>query len=233
MYFIKNFIQVILLYIFSIIVVFGFMMLLPAKLVFVFANYVWTPGALFLTGARVKANGRENIQDGKFYIFMANHSSWSDIPCMYTGTRRQLRFIAKMELKRNFILGPIMRKMDMIFIDRSNPSKSAASMKVAIKQIQEGRDIVIFPEGTRTKTGNLNRFKRGGFKLAIDAGVEIIPVGIIGSGKVWPRNNFSFRSGKITVNVGKPVSTKGLTEKDVNELSNKVKNDIQQLIDLK
>lgn len=230
--FIKNLIIAFLLYLASFIIVFVFMMLVPVRAVYFLGIYLWTPVIFFILGNKLKVSGRENLEEGKYYIFMANHSSWSDIPAAFGATRRGLHFIAKQELSSHFILGPIMRKMQMVFIDRSNPRKSAASMKIAIERIKQGCDIMIFPEGTRTRTGEMNRFKRGGFKLAAESKVEIVPLGISGSAHAWGVDNITFHRGTITVNIGRPIPTTDCaTDEDINRLSDKVKTEIEKLID--
>ena len=131
-----------------------------------------------------------------------------------------LHFLAKEELKRNIFTGFVLRKMQMVFIDRQNAQKSVASMRQAVDLISQGMDIAIFPEGTRTKTGKLNPFKKGGFKLAINSQTDIVPVTIKNSAKAWSRSNMRFRPTKVTVCFGKPISVQGLQENDALQIAN-------------
>ena len=108
----------------------------------------------------------------------------------------------------------------MIFIDRKNAQKSVASMRQAVDLISQGMDIAIFPEGTRTKTGELNPFKKGGFKLAINSQTDIVPVTIKNSAKAWSRSNLRFRPTKVIVCFGKPISVQGLQENDAVQIAN-------------
>ncbi|MCQ2959792.1 MAG: 1-acyl-sn-glycerol-3-phosphate acyltransferase [Bacteroidales bacterium] len=159
---------------------------------------------------------------------MANHSSFFDIPCLFYASKRMLHFLAKEELRHNIFTGFMLKKIQMIFIERGNAQKSATSMRHAVDLISQGMDIAIFPEGTRTKDGNLNSFKKGGFKLAISSQTDIVPVTIKNSAKAWSRSNIRFRPTKVTVCFGEPISVQGLSENDAVLLSNKVSNIIKQ-----
>jgi 1-acyl-sn-glycerol-3-phosphate acyltransferase len=165
----------------------------------------------------------ENLDPKQHYIFMANHASFFDIACLFYASKRRLHFIAKQELGRQFFTGYMLRKLQIIFIDRSNAQRSAASMRQAIETIKSGKDIAIFPEGTRTKTGKLGTFKKGGFKIAIQSQTPIVPVVIENSARAWARNNIRFRPTTVIVRFGKPIETDHLHEENSMELLNTVR----------
>jgi len=219
-----NLIQVIFSALWTVFIVYIISPFLNYKAAFWITIHVWTPVITFLILSKIETKGLENIDSNKHYIFMANHSSYFDIVCLFNATKRNLHFIAKEELSRQFFTGYMLRKLKIIFIDRSNAQNSARSMKQAIEVIKNGKNVAIFPEGTRTKTGNLGAFRRGGFKLAIQAQTEIIPVAISKSAKAWPRNNFSFRPTTVTLTFGKPISIQGYSENDTKEIQDKVVN---------
>ena len=220
---IVNSIQVILLVFWIVFTVYGIGSITTKKGAFNFTVRVWSPVMIWILLSRVKVVGKENLDPNTHYLFMANHSSYFDIPCLFHATKRNLHFLAKDELRTNFFTGYMLKKIEMIFINRSSPQKSAESMRKAVHFIKQGRNIAIFPEGTRSKTGKVGAFKRGGFKLAVNSQLPIVPVIITNSAKAWPLSNFNFRPAKITVEFKPPISTVGLSEREISELMMQVK----------
>ena len=215
-----NLIQLILLAFWTLFYVYVISLLLPSKATLWLTVHLWAPVNSYIIFSPIKAEGLENLDPNKNYVFMANHSSFFDIPCLFWGSKRMLHFVAKEELKHNVFTGFVLRKMQMIFIDRKNAQKSVSSMRQAVDLISQGMDIAIFPEATRTKTGELNPFKKGGFKLAINSQTDIVPVTIKNSAKAWSRSNMRFRPTKVTVCFGKPISVQGLQESDALQVAN-------------
>jgi 1-acyl-sn-glycerol-3-phosphate acyltransferase len=105
-----------------------------------------------------------------------------------------------------------------IFIDRSDRRKAVTSLKAAALKIKQGKNVIMFPEGTRSKNGKLAAFKSGAFHLALDAGVNIIPIHIEGTHEIWPATSNKITPGKLTVNIGKPIDTSKYSKKTVKEL---------------
>lgn len=204
--------------------VFGYIitLFLPSRITHWLSVYLWSPVTIFFTLSRIKIEGLENIDKDNHYIFMANHSSFFDIPAIFWASKRMLHFMAKEELKHNIFTGFLCIKMRTIFIDRSNAQKTTSSMRNAIELASEGMDIAIFPEGTRTKTGEMGPFKRGGFKFAINSNVDIVPVTIKKSATAWSRDNIHFHPTQVIVHFGKPISVQGLQETDASKLSAEV-----------
>lgn len=213
-----NIIQVILLVVWIVFTVYGVGSVTTKRGAFNFTVRVWSPGIAAILLTRIKVIGKENLAPDSPYIFMANHTSYFDIPCLFAATKRRLHFIAKDELRTNFFTGYMLKKIEMIFINRSNAQKSAESMRKAISFMKEGRNIAIFPEGTRSKTGKIGNFKRGGFKMAIQSELPIVPIVIHNSAKAWPLSNFNFKPTTVTVEFKPPIPTKGLTEADIPKL---------------
>lgn len=174
------------------------------------ARKVWAPYLTWVPGGRMKVYGKENIIEGQNYIFISNHKSFLDIPLLYIATNRNLRFMAKEELLKNPLLGGIMRKVKVIPVKRTSVGSAAESLKHANEALQNGADIVVFPEGTRAQGEEIQPFKKGAFQLAQHSEALLLPIAIKNSQKVWPRNNFGFKSGEIIVNIGKPYA---ITEK--------------------
>ncbi len=214
---ILNIIQLILVAFWTLLFVYVLTLLLPPKASLWLTVHLWAPVTSFIVLSPIKSEGLEKLDPKKNYVFMANHSSYFDIPCLFYGSRRMLHFLAKEELKHNIFTGFMLRKIQMIFIERGNAQ--ASSMRQTVDLISQGMDIAIFPEGTRTKTGELSPFKKGGFKMAINSQTDIVPVTIKNSAKAWSRSNIRFRPTKVIVHFGDPISVKGLQENEATKLA--------------
>ena len=171
-----------------------------------FAKHLWSPVALLIMGGRLEIIGTEKIVAGKPYVVMSNHCSYLDIPALFIALPFTIYFVAKKELKRMPFLGWFMMLSGAIFIDRKNTAKAKESLADAAKLIAKGKNVMVFPEGTASKNGQIGEFKKGGFHLSNDANAYILPVRIEGTYHVWPSaNKLNMRRGKITVIVGDPI----------------------------
>ena len=154
---------------------------------------------------------REGIQP---VIFMGNHQSQLDPPYLLGAIPVHAVYIAKRELKWVPFIGWAAAAAGAIFIDRSNRERAVASLHEAAMKIRGGRNVVIFPEGTRTRTGALLPFKKGGFNLALDAGVPIVPFAIQGGFRILPKGAKRVRPGLYEVRFGAPVDTAAFPERE-------------------
>jgi 1-acyl-sn-glycerol-3-phosphate acyltransferase len=159
---------------------------------------LWARIALFLSHTPVELRGAEHLPDGPF-ILMSNHQSSFDIFSLIAAVPRRIYWIAKKELFDIPVFGPSMRRGGYIPLDRSDGRKALKSMENAAAIIRQGSSVVMFPEGTRSVDGQLLPFKRGGFMLAVRAGVPVIPVTINGSGRVNPSGQIRLYNGRITL----------------------------------
>ncbi|HNQ47165.1 MAG: lysophospholipid acyltransferase family protein [Syntrophorhabdus sp.] len=167
----------------------------------------WAKIHLMTSGIQVSVTGLENISSPP-YIFMCNHQSALDIFSLLNGLPVQFKWIAKRELFYIPFLGWAMKRAGYISLDRKHPREAIKAMDDAAKKIREGTNIIIFPEGTRSKDGHLLPFKKGGFSLALRAKVPIVPVGISGSNRLQPKGSFiPNQKGVIYLRIGKPVET--------------------------
>ncbi len=169
----------------------------------------WSRMIVWTVGAHVRVHGTEYIRPGVSYVFLSTHQSYMDIPVMLGYLPAQLRIAAKKELFRVPFLGWHLRRAGHISIDRSSRTDAIASLRRAAHDIRGGVCAFIFPEGTRSGDGTLQPFKKGGFKLAVQAGVPIIPVTIIGTRRILPRDSIIFRPGPVRVYVDAPIPTAG------------------------
>ncbi|MBM4262673.1 MAG: 1-acyl-sn-glycerol-3-phosphate acyltransferase [Deltaproteobacteria bacterium] len=191
-------------------------------------NRFWTWIILWAGGVSLKVRGLEHIDPRQPYIFMVNHQSNVDIPVLVQSLPQfQLRWVAKKELLKVPFFGWAMWATKHVTVDRNDPQGAVRSLKVAQERMAAGISIVVFPEGTRSRDGKLQRFKKGGFLLAAQAGKPIVPVTINGSGRLLPSGAFQLRPGTIEVTVDKPVSVVGFRAGNLRLLSNQVRDTIQ------
>lgn len=179
----------------------------------------WARFSLWCANCPVEVTGRENIPDGPA-VYMPNHVSHFDVFAILGHLDVQFRWTVKKELFRIPLLGLAMKRAGYILIDRGNHEKAVRSLKVAAERIRQGTSIVIFPEGTRSFDGELQYpFKKGGFHLAIQSGVPIVPITVVGTREILPKHKMRVKPGKITMNIGKPVNSQG---KDLSSLMEEV-----------
>lgn len=187
---------------------------------------LWAKILLMLANTKVKVIGEENLLRGKPQIFMANHQSDFDILISLAFIPVQFRWIAKKELFAIPVFGAAMRSAGYIEIDRSNHEKAMHSIDEAALSIRRGKSIMTFPEGTRSRDGEIKAFKQGTFYLAIKSGVPIVPVSIIGSGRIMPKRSLKIKAGQIKLVFGKPIEVVDYDIEKRHELIEKVRNEI-------
>jgi 1-acyl-sn-glycerol-3-phosphate acyltransferase len=158
-----------------------------------------------LAGVRVEINGLERLDPAKTYIFLSNHSSNLDPPILMPLLPRRTSVLVKKELFRIPILGRAMRMGSLVPVDRSRRDAAVHSLRAAADVLRSGISMTIFVEGTRSFDGRLLRFKKGPFYLAMDSGVEVVPVTIAGTHELMPKGRFSIRSGTVRVTFHPPI----------------------------
>ncbi len=182
-------------------------------------------GILFLGGVKLKITGLENLDKNKAYIFVSNHSSQFDIPTLQFAIQQKTSIVYKKELGRIPLFGWQMRLGPYIMIDRENVESAVKSIELAKKVMSEKNiSILLFAEGTRSKTGEVQPFKRGAFYLASRVGFPIVPVSISGAEKILPKGKFMIKGGTINVHFEKPILTDNIkNRKDEIDLMEKVR----------
>ena len=167
------------------------------------ARTMWSPGILWICGARLEVSGIDNIDRSCSYIFVSNHLSFLDIPILFRVIPVNLYFVAKEEIKKMPFVGWYMWATGMIFIDRANRDKAFQSLKRAGKLIRNGKNVIMFPEGTRSKDGEISQFKKGPFVLASESDLPVIPIALSGPEKIVPANAWTVNPGPVKVEIGK------------------------------
>lgn len=185
---------------------------------------LWAKILLLISNTRVEVIGKENILRGKPQIFMANHQSDFDILIVLGHIPGQFRWIAKKELFNIPVFGAAMRNAGYIEIDRHNHEKAMRSLDEAALRIKEGKSVMTFPEGTRSRNGEIKSFKQGTFHLALKSGVPIIPVSIVGSGQIMPKRSLKVTPGKVRLIIDKPIEVTNFSIENRHELIEKVRN---------
>ena len=183
----------------------------------------WAQNKIKLAGATVKIFGEENIPKNETVLFMSNHQSNFDIALFLACIKTKKGFVAKLELGKIPILNQWMKKIDCVFMDRSSIRKSAEAIAEATKLLKNGRSMVIFPEGTRSKTGALSDFKAGSFKLATKPKVPIVPVTLDGTYKLMEAQGGKVKPATVNMYIHPPIETANLTKEEQLELPERVK----------
>jgi len=189
---------------------------------------LWARIILWSAFVRLRVEGASRVGEGPV-VFMSNHESWLDIPALLVAIPGQVRFLAKKTLFPIPFLGWAMRAMGFIPVDRENRRTAIKSFDEAAARIRAGRSVLVFPEETRTPDGTLLPFQRGGFLIALKAGLPIVPVGIEGARRVMPKKSYLIRPGRIVVRFGEPIATAGLGVTAKGELMERVRAAIEEL----
>jgi 1-acyl-sn-glycerol-3-phosphate acyltransferase len=203
--------------------VFGLIAVLVASLVnqrlgSYFGGVIWSRVNAFFIPAFIQVKGKEHIRPEISYVVVSNHMSYFDIFMIYGWLGIDIKWVMKKELARIPGLGFGSKKVGHIFIDRSNSRVAMESLNEAKKKLTGGTSVVIFPEGTRSKTGEMGHFKRGAFKLALDLNLHILPVTLNGTGNIWPTDSMDIFPGRSELIVHKPIDIRKYDEGMIHEL---------------
>lgn len=191
----------------------------------------WAQSQLKMSGAKVTVYGKENIPKDVPVVFMSNHQSNFDIPLLMVHINKSKGFVAKTELKKVAILRDWMEQINCVFMDRNDLRQSVKTIIEGIKLIKEGKSLVIFPEGTRSKGGSIGEFKGGSFKLATKPKVPIVPITINGSYKLLEQNGNKVKAAEVEIYIHPMIETANLTKEEADALPGKVKVIIMSKLD--
>lgn len=173
------------------------------------AAWLWAPGLMVFTGGRFEIEGDDAIDWSKPYLVVANHQSVIDICALFRAVPVPMRFLLKEEMRRVPFVGWYARMTGMLFITRDNRRSGPLLRRQAAALLAGGQTLCLFPEGTRSRDGSLGTFKAGSLQAAIDAGVQVLPVALQGTGAVLPVDGFfKVRPGTIRAVVGQPIAVR-------------------------
>lgn len=183
----------------------------------------WGKSILMISGIKVSITGLEHLEADRSYIFMSNHQSNFDIPVLFSKLNVQFRWLAKAELFKIPIFGRSMRGAGYISIDRSDRRSAFKSLERAAESIRNGTSVLVFPEGTRSTDGHLLPFKKGGFVLAVDAAVPVVPIIITGTHAIMQKGDMLIRRRPVRVEVLSPIDASEFTRKNKDQLIERVR----------
>src|ERR1700744_4581772 len=169
----------------------------------------------WLNGIRYRIEGYENLPDGPAVLLSKHQSAWETLafPALMP---RPLCYVFKRELLYVPFFGWALGLLKMVHINRKDGKYAFESViKQGKTRMDEGAWVIMFPEGTRTRTGTQGKYKTGGARFAVATGAPVVPIAH-NAGRVWPRNSFIKYPGIVTVSIGKPIDTRGLTPDEVN-----------------
>ncbi len=200
--------------------------------VYWWASRTWSRWLVRASGCRVVVEGIENIALDRPQIFSSNHVSHFDVIALAANIPKPFRFVAKKELARIPVFGTAWKAAGHISVDRADRASAVASLDAAGQLIrQDNSSVVIFPEGTRSITGELQPFKKGAFMLALRTGVEIVPAAVLGTRRILPKGAWRLRSGPVIVRFGAPIETTRYDEAARDALIEVVRGRIEQLLE--
>lgn len=172
----------------------------------------WSRSIFWLMFLPVSVDGKENIQQGQSYVFVANHQSMFDVWLIYGWLPVIYKWLMKAELRRVPFVGTACKAAGHIFVDRRNSKAAVESLKNVEKQLVNGVCTVIFPEGTRSLNGEVGRFKRGAFQIAWDLGLPVIPLSLDGCFEVMPKGKPFVNHHAVHMHIGQPIDLKQFTD---------------------
>ena len=196
---------------------------------FKFFGVIWGKTLSFIFNIKLIVKGKHNLQD-RNYIFVANHASLIDIPLLLIAVNRYTVFIAKSELSKIPIFKSILDMAGFIFVDRKNNDNAVKSMNNLMDDIKKiPRSVAIFPEGTRTRDGELLPFKKGAAIFAINTDIPVIPVAISGTFSWSKKKLFDISQSVISFEFGEPITTENYSFDDRDYLTEKIKTNIKNM----
>jgi 1-acyl-sn-glycerol-3-phosphate acyltransferase len=186
----------------------------------------WAKVALWISGVKVDVKGLENVDSEVPRVYATNHQSYFDIFALFACLPVSFRFVLKQELMRIPVFGSAIKSAGHVAVDRTDHRKAVKSMDEAAEKMKRGASMLIFPEGTRSEDGRLQPFKNGGFRLALKAGVDVVPVAIINSRHIVPKGSLRINKGTFGLSIGKPIPVRDYSKKDVDKLMQRVRDAI-------
>jgi 1-acyl-sn-glycerol-3-phosphate acyltransferase len=191
-----------------------------------FFQGLWVDWLLRTNGIHIRLEGMENLKKDQSYILVSNHASILDIPALISAAPFPVRFLAKKSLLWFPIFGWVLYFSGHILIDLQSAQSTLRSLKKAPSLLKKGISIIVFPEGTRSPDGEVQEFKRGAFLLARHSKVPVVPISIIGTYEMLPRQGWCFWPGTMHIRMGEPNPTRDLSHQESRGLMRRVRETI-------
>lgn len=184
---------------------------------------IWARGCLWASWSRVTVVGVENFRKQKVAVYASNHTSYMDTPVIFASLPFQFRILAKKSLWEWPFIGWWLQRSGQMPIDTANPHATLSSLGGGVKALRSGMPLFVFPEGGRTTVGQLQPFLSGAAYMAIRAQVPLVPLALSGVYDLLPIHTHHFYPSKLTLLVGEPIDTKGMTVRQIDELTERMR----------
>jgi 1-acyl-sn-glycerol-3-phosphate acyltransferase len=191
----------------------------------------WARACVWISGCRVTVRGAARLQEHAAAVYASNHTSYMDTPVVFSSLPFQFRILAKKELWPIAFIGWYLNRSGQIPIDTVNTHATLSSLGAGVKTLRAGMPLFVFPEGGRTPTGGLQPFLSGAAYLAIRAQVPLVPIALDGVYDLLPIHTHHFYPAELTLSVGEPMETKGMTVRQTEELTERLRGAIAQLLE--
>ena len=190
---------------------------------------LWARAMVFLSGCSLTIRGAENLRKAPVAVYASNHTSYMDTPVIFASLPFQFRILARKELWPIAFIGWYLDRSGQIPIDTVNTHSTLSSLGVAVKALRAGMSVFVFPEGGRTPNGDLRPFLSGAAYLAIRAQVPLVPLALSGVYDLLPIHTRHLYPGKLTLTAGEPIDTKGMTPRQTDQLTTRLRDAIEDL----
>lgn len=190
---------------------------------------IWARGCVKISGSRLVVEGPENLRKHSVAVYAANHTSYMDTPVIFSTLPFQFRILAKKELWTLPFIGWHLNRSGQIPVDSVSSNSTVSSLGAAVRALRAGMPLFVFPEGARTPDGTTQPFLAGAAFLAIRAQVPLVPIALNGVYDLLPIHTHHFYPGEITLTVGEPISTTGMTLRQVEELNGHLREAIEEM----
>lgn len=183
----------------------------------------WVSSLLKIAGVTVTLQGLQNIPKDKTVLFVSNHQGNFDIPILLSCIPSPPALLSKIEVKKLPLIRTWMSHLECVFVQRDNPRQAVSAMNDAVKVLENGRSMIIFPEGTRSRGDELGEFKAGSFRIAAKAKTPIVPIVIDGSYKIMEANKMWIKPANVTVKILPMVEIANLSKDEIKDLPEKIR----------
>jgi 1-acyl-sn-glycerol-3-phosphate acyltransferase len=183
----------------------------------------WSRATCRITLCPVKITGREKLNKKQSYVFVSNHQSAYDIFLIYGYLGQPIKWVMKQSLRKIPLVGFACEKAGFIFVDNSSPQAATRTIREAEQRLRNGASIAIFPEGSRTKTGKINLFKKGAYQMALNLQLPIVPVTINGSYEVMPAHSYFIHPHKMELIIHDPIPTDSIHSENLREATQNIR----------
>jgi 1-acyl-sn-glycerol-3-phosphate acyltransferase len=191
---------------------------------------IWARGCLWASWSSLTIVGADNFRKHKVAVFASNHTSYMDTPVIFAAIPFQFRILARKSLWSWPFIGWWLNRSGQMPIDTENPQATLSSLGGGVKALRSGMPLFVFPEGGRTTEGQLQPFLSGAAYMAIRAQVPLVPIALSGVYDLLPIHTHHFYPGKLMLHVGDPIETKGMTVRQMDELTERLRNAIAEML---